>query len=85
MNECSLKKIKCPKCKKSPTRLVETGTVTTCYDLKDGAFTDRILSPQDYAPFKVDAWCACGYAWRLRGIDGAECFQEYDFALGEKQ
>jgi hypothetical protein len=82
-----ISQIKCPRCKKTPIRFDEVGTVSTSYFVENMEIESHQLNPGDFSPLCVMAICSCGYSWRLKGILSMENigdFKKYDEATEEK-
>lgn len=62
------KKIRCPKCGKAPRNLLEIWRYH-CIQfgyVGNGRSAEGWMSEGN--PYKVEAQCACGHAWNLRGV-----------------
>lgn len=58
----------CPKCGSSSLQLIEIWAGSTIvFDQVAGEIVDS-CGDEGGDPFKVEARCACGHEWRLRGV-----------------
>ena len=81
MKKREISKIQCPKCKKTPIRLDEVGTVSASYFIENNKISSHQLNPDCFTPLYVNAICKCEHTWRLKGIssmDGIIEFMDYD-------
>jgi len=61
-------KLRCPKCKSSDLALVETGTWSSEWIVKDGRLDRADGNHEPESVDRLDAKCSkCGYLWKPRG------------------
>ena len=62
------RRLRCPKCRKAPDRLVEFMIGTSVFQvLDDGAARDAEGWHEPGGYYRVDAVCGCGHRWRIKG------------------
>jgi hypothetical protein len=61
------RRVRCPKCRNPPIEYIELLVCMTTFEAGDCTRSREGYSEQGDI-FGVDARCACGHRWRLRGV-----------------
>jgi hypothetical protein len=69
---------RCPKCGKPPIEFMELFRDSVAfYEVVDGIIQYESSDESSAYPYKVHAYCACGYSWVLRGISQMGELEDY--------